>query len=347
MNTITAIRDSTKNSTLYKECGIALATWLLVFGFLLLKQPHAELTGYVGLAFPYALLFYWFCQVRLIPGVISRKQDYRIYLLKVVFVIALTVVPVIWATSKLAGGMYLSAGIFTLVFQLVFTAPLAWEVYHYHLRTGKKIKRLMTALGQSDADYKFLQSQINPHFLFNALNTLLGMAMQEKAERTGEGIQMLGDMMRFMLREHSKEFIPLSKEIAYLHNFITLQKLRIRNSPDIVIETSIEDRESGLEILPMLIIPLVENAFKHGISLREPSRISVSLRTEEHTLYAEVMNTIHVKDRHDPEKDSSGIGLNNVTQRLQLMYPRMHEMVIRETEKEFFVRLKVVLANID
>ena len=347
MNTTTAIKNSTKNLTLYKECGIALATWLLVFGFLLFKQPHAELTGYVALAFPYALLFYWFCHVRLIPGVIRRKQDYRIYLLKVIFVIALTAVPVVWATGKLAGGVYLFAGIFTLVFQLVFTAPLAWEVYHYRLRTGKKIKRLVTALGRSEADYQFLQSQINPHFLFNALNTLMGMAIQEKAERTGEGIQMLGDMMRFMLHEHTKEFIPLSTEIAYLHNFITLQKLRIRNSPDIVIETLIEDRDSGLEILPMLIIPLVENAFKHGISLREPSYIRFSLRTEGNTLYAEVMNSIHIKDQHDPEKNSGGIGLNNVKQRLGLIYPRMHELTISDSGKVFFVQLKLVLSNID
>lgn len=233
------ITASLKNSTLYKECGIALTTWLLLFSFLLFQQPRSELTGYVALVFPYAIVFYWFCYAKLIPGIIRKQQDYRIYLLKVILTIALTALPIIAATSKLATGLYLFAGIFTLAFQLVFTAPIAWEVYHYRLRTGKEINRLKIALGRSDANFQFLQSQINPHFLFNALNTLLGTAMQEKAERTGEGIQMLGDMMRFLLHEQGKEFIPLKHEIDYLHRFIALQKLRIRRSPNILIEIMI------------------------------------------------------------------------------------------------------------
>jgi len=341
------ITASLKTSTLYKECGIAFATWLLVFSFLLFQQPHSELTGYVVLVVPYAIVFYWFCYSKLIPGIITKQQDYRIYLLKVIFAIALTVIPIVAVTSKLDRGLYLTAGIFTLAFQLVFTAPFTWEVYHYRLRTGKEITRLKKALGKSDADYQFLQSQINPHFLFNALNTLLGTAMQEKAERTGEGIQMLGDMMRFMLHEHAKEFIPLKREIDYLHNFIALQKLRIRNSPGIVIETFIEHQDERLEILPMLIIPFVENAFKHGISLREPSHIRISLRTEGNKLHAEVMNTIHTKAENDQEKESSGIGLNNVKQRLRMIYPGKHELAISETGNEFFVQLKLELANID
>ncbi|EHQ26978.1 sensor histidine kinase [Mucilaginibacter paludis] len=340
------ITASLKNSTLYKECGIALTTWLLLFSFLLFQQPRSELTGYVALVFPYAIVFYWFCYAKLIPGIIRKQQDYRIYLLKVILTIALTALPIIAATSKLATGLYLFAGIFTLAFQLVFTAPIAWEVYHYRLRTGKEINRLKIALGRSDANFQFLQSQINPHFLFNALNTLLGTAMQEKAERTGEGIQMLGDMMRFLLHEQGKEFIPLKHEIDYLHRFIALQKLRIRRSPNILIEIMIEEPPEELEILPMLVIPFIENAFKHGISLRLPSRISISLKTEAQTLYLHVSNTIHTKKTNDLEKEIGGIGLKNVRQRLKLIYPQQHKLVTGEMENIFFVNLQIQLTKI-
>jgi LytS/YehU family sensor histidine kinase len=93
----------------------------------------------------------------------------------------------------------------------------------------------------------------------------------------------------------------------------------------------------------MLLIPFVENAFKHGISLREPSHIKITLQTQGHKLYFDVHNSIHVKPDNDPEKDKSGIGLNNVKQRLELLYPHKHELIIRETGKEFFIHLTIDL----
>src|SRR5258708_30216883 len=102
-----------------------------------------------------------------------------------------------------------------------------------------RIRGLEIALDQSEADLQFLRAQINPHFLFNALNTLYGTALQENAERTGEGIQQLGDMMRFMLHENMQQSISLSREIDYLHHFIALQQLRTQTSPDIVIQNDI------------------------------------------------------------------------------------------------------------
>jgi two-component system LytT family sensor kinase len=198
-------------------------------------------------------------------------------------------------------------------------------------------------LGKSDANLGFLKSQINPHFLFNALNTLYGTALQENAERTGEGIQKLGDMMRFMLQENMQDKISLSRDIDYLNNYIALQKLRTSVSVDIVINTEIEEQLSALEITPMLLIPFVENAFKHGISLQSPSHIKVTLQTKGDTLYFDVNNSIHLKADGDPEKLNSGIGLQNVKQRLALLYPNKHELIIRESAKEFFVHLTLNL----
>jgi LytS/YehU family sensor histidine kinase len=93
----------------------------------------------------------------------------------------------------------------------------------------------------------------------------------------------------------------------------------------------------------MLLIPFVENAFKHGISFREPSHIKINFETKDKTLNFDVYNSKHVKQENDPEKDKSGIGLNNVKQRLELLYPGKHELIIRETGKEFFVHLTLQL----
>ncbi|RYE51133.1 MAG: histidine kinase, partial [Sphingobacteriales bacterium] len=206
-----------------------------------------------------------------------------------------------------------------------------------------EIASLKTELGKSDANLNFLKSQINPHFLFNALNTLYGTALQEHAERTGEGIQKLGDMMRFMLQENMEDKILLSRDVDYLINYIDLQKLRTSISSQVSIEIQIEEQLNNLQITPMLLIPFVENAFKHGISLQNPSHIKITLQTSEHILYFDVHNSIHLKQENDPEKLKSGIGLQNVKQRLALIYPDQHELIIRQNAKEFFVHLTLHL----
>jgi two-component system LytT family sensor kinase len=226
---------------------------------------------------------------------------------------------------------------------LIITLPLAWYIYKSRLANSNQIFNLKRDLGKSDASLSFLQSQINPHFLFNALNTLYGTALQEKAERTGEGIQKLGDMMRFMLHENVQDKISLTRDVDYLENYIALQKLRTSRSADIVIDTQIDEQLNNLQITPMLLIPFVENAFKHGISLQQPSHIKITLQTKENTLYFDVHNSIYIKPDNDPEKLKSGIGLQNVKQRLALLYPNKHELIIRESAKEFFIHLTIQL----
>ncbi|SKA40765.1 Histidine kinase [Chitinophaga eiseniae] len=219
--------------------------------------------------------------------------------------------------------------------------PVTWFFYQSRQKQVVTVKKLQTALGHSTANLDFLRAQINPHFLFNALNTLYGTALQEEAPRTSEGIQKLGDMMRFMLHDNHLTKIPLDKEVAYLQNYIDLQRLRVMSSPDILIEVNIDDSQCQHEIAPMLLIPFVENAFKHGISLRHRSRIVISLSCNSEQLFFDVYNSVHQRPENDPERDSMGIGLNNVKERLALLYPNRHELSIRHTTSEFFVHLTI------
>lgn len=233
--------------------------------------------------------------------------------------------------------------ILNAICSICITTPSAWYVYKHKFEKQSEIQMLKTELGKSDANLNFLKSQINPHFLFNALNTLFGTALQENAERTGEGIQKLGDMMRFMLHENTQDKISLTREVEYLNNYIDLQKLRTSRSADIRIDTHIEEQLNNLQITPMLLIPFIENAFKHGISLQQPSYIKITLQTKESTLYFDVSNSIYIKADNDPEKLKSGIGLENVKQRLSLLYYGKHELIIRESANEFFVHLTLKL----
>ncbi|TWF38940.1 histidine kinase [Chitinophaga polysaccharea] len=239
------------------------------------------------------------------------------------------------------GGWFVALGATGIFVSAAIVAPLSWLLFKTRQQQQATVVTLKKALGHSAANLDFLRSQINPHFLFNALNTLYGTALQEEAARTSEGIQKLGDMMRFMLHDNHLEKIPLDKEVAYLQNYIALQRLRVLSSPDILIEVNIDESQCQHEIAPMLLIPFVENAFKHGISLRHRSRIVISLSCTAEQIFFDVYNSVHPRPENDPEREGMGIGLNNVKERLALLYPHRHELSIRHTATEFFVHLTI------
>jgi two-component sensor histidine kinase len=227
------------------------------------------------------------------------------------------------------------------MFELFIVTPVSWWLYLGRKDHILKLRGMEKALIQSRSSLAFLQSQINPHFLFNVLNTLYGTALQEHADRTAEGIQKLGDMMRFMLHENHLEQIQMSREIEYLQNYISLQKLRTANSAAIVIEDDIDTGHCNRTIAPMLLIPFVENAFKHGISLQEKSWISIKLRCDEQHIFFESRNSVHARPAGDPGKDTPGIGLNNVRERLKWLYPGRYDLEVNGDTNEFRVSLVI------
>ncbi|HZE85866.1 MAG TPA: histidine kinase [Puia sp.] len=241
----------------------------------------------------------------------------------------------------LAGFMGIGALLLIWLLQFLVVTPISWLFYRQRKDKILQLRGLEKALGRSRADLQFLRSQINPHFLFNTLNTLYGTALQEGAARTADGVQKLGDMMRFMLQENNHDLIPMDKEIGYLNNYISLQKLRTQSSPGISIEDNIQAQDCHHRIAPMLLIPFVENAFKHGISLREKSWIKIHLHCDEKTILFWVSNSVHVRQENDPEKTSPGVGMKNVLGRLKLLYPGKHELEIGHSPAEFVVKLSI------
>jgi two-component system LytT family sensor kinase len=325
----------------------AFILWMIGLFLLLISRSATSVILIIASCSLTGILLYCYSLYALLPMAFKQNKPFRSYL-KIffrtvifstlpLFLILLSLVP-----SHETEIAFLTT-FFNIFFQPLFTAPIAWYVYKHRITVDYEIKGLQSALGRSTADLNFLRSQINPHFLFNVLNTLYGTALQENAERTSEGIQKLGDMMRFMLHENLQEKISLIREIEYLNNYIDLQTLRTQSSPDIQISTEIENYSGVLQIGPMLLIPFIENAFKHGISLKEPSYIRVSLLTKGKTLYFDISNSIHPKTTQDPEQNNNGIGMNNVKQRLRLLYPNRHELTIRESGKEYFVHLTIEL----
>jgi len=324
---------------------VAFCAWTIILFVLVLFGAETEVVITWVIFVLSAILLYLYSFYSLIPRSVKKKYAFISYFIKCLLVLIIAFMPVMMAITVIYEnedrGVLFS--LFNCFLQLFVTAPITWWVYKRKMKGNEEITHLQKELNQTTASIDFLRSQINPHFLFNALNTLYGTALQENAERTGEGIQKLGDMMRFMLQENMQEKISLSREIDYLENYISLQRLRTDHISNIDIRTSIHNHDNVYQVAPMLLIPFVENAFKHGISLREPSHIKVTLEVKNGVLDFDVHNSKHERNANDPEKDKSGIGLDNVKQRLLLSYPGKHELFIRENHKEFFIHLTIQL----
>ncbi|KUG09401.1 sensor histidine kinase [Solirubrum puertoriconensis] len=336
---------SSETRSILRDATVGLILWALGSAFILVAGNDGALVFYWSLLAVSGTLLHAFACHTLLPSALGRKHPFWSYLLRMALTLVLTALPVGFLVAVLRGGDAEEAAgyvLFHSAFHVMFTMPLSWFVYQRRTRGQRALEGLKQELGQSNATLDLLRAQINPHFLFNALNTLYGTALQEQGERTAQGIQMLGDMMRFMLHENHQSRILLAREIEYLRNYIELQSLRIATSPNITLETNIEEVPEATWIAPMLLIPFVENAFKHGISLQRRSWIKTTLHYAQGKLYFDVYNSTHPRPEQEPLAES-GLGLSNVQQRLALLYPKRHELIIRETSSEFFVHLTLQL----
>jgi LytS/YehU family sensor histidine kinase len=225
--------------------------------------------------------------------------------------------------------------------QFIFS-PNSWIIYlsfAYMLIkdwiTNEKVNSMLEAEKLS-MELAFLKAQVNPHALFNTLNNLYALALEEGAQRTSDGLTKLGVLMRYNLHDSQAERILLSKEIDYLEKYIELQKLRIIADANVNIKIEFEMNNVTTEkIAPMILLPLLENAFKYGISTIDGTFIEVSLKLSQGVLHLTVKNSIH----RNRAADSGGIGLKNVQKRLRLIYPDRHKL-------EIFKEANMYTANI-
>ncbi|MDD3320361.1 MAG: histidine kinase [Paludibacter sp.] len=199
-----------------------------------------------------------------------------------------------------------------------------------HLRQTEKEKL--------SAQLSSLKSQINPHFLFNTLNNIYATAI-DTSPQTADMVEKLSEMMRYSMKETQKDFVPLEEEFNYIDNYIELQKLRFDNQ--VKLDYNIEGEFSELQIAPMLLIPFIENAFKHGVNSEQNSNIKISLKIDNSELHLRVTNNLVKNQSSTTER--SGLGINNTKHRLELIYPSKHLLTINETEKDFTVLLHINL----
>lgn len=189
------------------------------------------------------------------------------------------------------------------------------------------------------AEVSYLKAQINPHFLFNTLNSIYALTL-EKSDAAPDAVIRLSNMMRYVVTESTNDFVPLGKEINYINDYIDMQLLRISELSNF--EYTVTGNPKGKQIAPLVVIPFIENAFKYGVNAEEDWRISISIDIAEHDLVLNVKNR-KVKISF-PEDHITEQGIENTRKRLEYVYPGKHQLEFTDLPDSFEVDLKITLS---
>jgi len=211
-------------------------------------------------------------------------------------------------------GIYGYGGILNSFMDKIFLACVMIALYEYSASQKLKRREILLMKEKTEAELNFLKSQINPHFLFNTLNNIYSLA-REKSDKTADVILKLSSLLRFMLYETKEKFIPISKEIQFMNTYLEIQKIRFDERLKIEFRNSVTDNQEL--VLPLILLPFLENAFKHGASESTDDKfININLEIDNNILNYSVINSF---EKNDNEK-SKGIGLINFERQLKLVY---------------------------
>ncbi len=251
------------------------------------------------------------------------------------FIFALSTIGMVYYKEKLEQA---SSGIYEVyfnVFRSLFFITLLFLVLEWVIEKWKEIKALRN--DKVNAELLHLKNQVSPHFFFNTLNTLYGLIKKDQT-RAQEFVIKLSDLMRYSIYGSDHGQVPISKEIDYIDNFLDLNRMRYHKDINLVFQQEVENMD--IVIHPLLLIILVENAFKHGVEkLVDNSYVYIDLKSTSTTLSFRVENNY---EEGNVEKDN-GVGLTNLAQRLEILYPDKHSLKVEGNNNIFYTSLELQL----
>lgn len=200
------------------------------------------------------------------------------------------------------------------------------------LQVNRRLKKVES--DKISTELAYLKSQINPHFLFNTLNSIYSLAIIG-SNNTANAVVKLSNMMRYVLNDASKDWVSLDEEINYISNYIELQKIRFEDA--VTIEYTVDGDTDGKIVAPLLLIPFIENAFKYGVNAEQNSSIKINIDVKKTMMHVNIWNK--KVEYTESLYDSHGIGIENTKSRLNLLYPNNHILSIQDSHDSYNVSL--------
>lgn len=201
----------------------------------------------------------------------------------------------------------------------------------------KQVQNESLIKARAEAELKLLKGQLHPHFLFNTLNNIYSLALLQ-SEQTADSILKLTDLLDYLVYKAGKQEVLLSREVELLENYLELEKLRYGDKLELETEFKLDSGQQ--KIAPLMLLPFVENCFKHGRAGKDKKfKVSIKLQSTQEKLNFHVENTKKEKSKHDER--SGGVGLENIFKRLELLYPHKHLLEVDDTGEVFRVKLEI------
>ncbi|GAB3241263.1 hypothetical protein GCM10027346_36450 [Hymenobacter seoulensis] len=314
---------------------IHLVVWVLfaLLAFLQLSNETDVQWRSTTVGFLATCLYVFYSNFYLLTQHAGQRKG-RDYWLRVAAIVLTGPIPFSLFYQKPFDFGHYSMHLITTVPIFLFLSWLAWVTETLVLNTIRKEQLEKQAV---EAELTYLKSQINPHFLFNTLNNIHTLVYKQ-SPAAPEAVQHLASLMRYMIYESNAATVPLTRELDYLRDYVSLQQLRYKNSP--VVDLKIGGETESCFIPPLLFIHLLENAYKHSPARLKPGDLQVRVALQEGTLAFSVQNPIAKKTANSLE-EPGGIGLPNVRKRLALLYPGQHTLTIHSTGDKFTVYLTI------
>jgi two-component system, LytTR family, sensor kinase len=336
-----------------KERNILLGYWILYYGLISLIEAGPDQYYFDSftsnlISLPLKLFFVSIVTGPFITGYLLKRQPIKFFIsyfsLLALFTVVLRLIDNHFVleyvlTNWVKQPIFSSPPLLYNMIKLQFVAaiPFAIKLFSYWMETEAHHKQLLQE--QTEAKLNSLRDQIRPHFLFNALNTIYSKTITNPS-LASELVLKICSLLRASLYEHPQSPIPVSTELEYLNNYIDLQKMRFQDTVDISFSVFGTTKSERLE--PFLILPWIENAFKHCLPDRQGNRwITIQMVIAEGFLVAQIDNSCQPKEKN--KEVPEGIGNVNVKKRLELLYPMDHLLKCRHWDDNYYVYLKIPL----
>lgn len=293
-------------------------------------------------------LIFYLNYLFLIPKILFHKRTKEFLLINLISIIILTFGLRYWSNLHFPPPIEISRPappqyIFYMrdMASLIFAVGLSVALRMSMRWNESEAARQEAIKSRTEAELKNLRNQLNPHFLLNTLNNIYALISFD-TEKAQQAVQELSKLLRYVLYDNQQMYVPLSKEVDFIRNYIELMRIRVSAQVSIKTEFKIKP-DSPTPIAPLIFISLIENAFKHGISPTKPSFIHIVLSEDENKIRCMIKNSNHPKPRTD--KSGSGIGLEQVRKRLELIYPGTYqwECKLLNNQTEF---LSIITINL-
>lgn len=321
--------------------------WIIAFLLLISMSYGKSNLSYAVITEAVNILFYlfivYFNLYYLIPNYL-HKEKYIIYIGSILL-LSILITPIKLALlyilysgmPDIQASIVLNRNLYFLVSFSIIAISTIWQIIIDWLKSESSRKELQTKNMQSEL--KFLKSQINPHFLFNTLNNLYALTLK-KSDLAPEIVLKLSEIMRYMLYECNEKRVFLRNELNYIQNYLDLEKLR--QGQKVTINFTVKGNPDQLLVAPLIFTPFLENSFKHGLSnILDQGFVNIFLEIKDDNILFLIENSKTEKMPQKQHAISGGIGLVNVKQRLELIYPNQYELIIDNSPTVYSVTLKI------